>query len=440
MGSQSRRDLSSARETFPALFFERLLGDTRLFDEVTTEASGPTKAKYSAAATHPRTGLASDWRTWAIAALLLVIVAWFWRAHREAIEAANKPMRPMIPVSAVTSQRGDLNLFLSAIGTVTPLNTTTVKTRVDGTVDKIFYTEGQNVKQGDVLIQIDPRPFDVALTQAQGQYAKDEATFENARITFERDKILFTQGVIARQDLDNQEALMNQARGAVETDKGAIAAAKLNITYSKIIAPISGRIGLRLVDLGNLVHATDTTGLVVITQLQPITVVFAIPEDDIPKVVERMQSGQPTTVQVWDRDFKKQLSTGKLLTFDNQIDQTTGTVKLKAQFDNLDYALFPDQFVNARLLVNTIENAVLVPSAAVQKSPQGSFVWVVKSDGTVSQRGVKVSAAQGEVTAIASGLTLGETVVTDGVDKLQPGVKVAAHMTTVAMTDHPTAQ
>ena len=415
-----------------------------MFDEVTTgaQASGQTKANYSATPADSRTRVAraTDWRIWAIGILILLIVAYFWRAHRAAIEAANKPMRPMIPVSAATSQRGDLNLFLTAIGTVTPFNTATVKTRVDGTIDQIFYTEGQTVKQGDRLVQIDPRPFEVALMQAQGQYAKDLATFENARITFERDKVLFAQGVIARQDLDNQESLMNQARGAVESDKGAIDSAKLNITYSRITAPISGRIGLRLVDLGNLVHATDTTGIAVITQLQPIAVIFAIPEDDIPKVVARMTSGQPMTVQVWDREFRKQVSTGKLLTFDNQIDQTTGTVKLKAQFENPDYALFPSQFVNARLLINTMQNAVLVPAAAVQKSPQGSFVWVVKADGTVMQRGVTVAATQGELSAIASGLVLGETVVTDGVDKLQPGAKVNAHMTNVALGDRPTAQ
>jgi multidrug efflux system membrane fusion protein len=414
-----------------------------LFDEITTgaPATGQTKAKYSAAtASRSRTGLASDWRAWAIGALILLIVFYFWRAHREALEASNKPVRPTIPVSAAIAQRGNLDLYLTAIGSVSPFNTATIKARVNGTVDSIYYTEGQAVKQGDLLIQIDPRPYQVALTQAQGQYAKDEATFENARITFERDKVLYTRGVIARQDLDNQESLMNQARGAVETDKGAIDSAKLNLVYSRITAPISGRIGLRLVDLGNFVQSTDTTGLAVITQLQPISVIFSIPEDDIPKVVARMKAGQPMTVQAWDREFKKELSSGSLMTFDNQIDQTTGTVKLKAKFDNADYALFPDQFVNARLLINTMQNAVLVPSAAVQKSPQGSFIWVVKPDGTVMQRGVTLAASQGEVSAIATGLTEGETVVTDGVDKLQPGSKVTAHMTTVALSDKPTAQ
>jgi multidrug efflux system membrane fusion protein len=414
-----------------------------LFDEMTTgaPATGPTKAEYSAAATsRTRSSLASDWRAWAIGALIVLTIGYFWRAHRQALEASIRPVRPMIPVTAANAQRGNLDLYLTAIGSVSPFNTATIKARVNGTVDNIYYTEGQAVKEGDLLIQIDPRPYQVALTQAQGQYAKDQATFENARITFERDRVLFAQGVIARQDLDNQESLMNQARGAVETDKGAIDSAKLNLVYSRIIAPISGRIGLRLVDLGNFVQTTDTTGLAVITQLQPISVIFSIPEDDIPKVVARMKAGEPMTVQAWDREFKKQLSGGALMTFDNQIDQTTGTVRLKAKFDNTDYALFPDQFVNARLLINTMQNAVLVPSAAVQKSPQGSFIWVVKPDGTVTQRGVTVAATQGELSSIATGLTEGETVVTDGVDKLQPGAKVTVHMTAVALSDKPTPQ
>jgi multidrug efflux system membrane fusion protein len=419
----------------------------KLFDdEMTTgaPASEQTKAKYSAAdpASRTRAGLASDWRTWLIGGLFVLIVVYFWHAHRLAVEAAaaSKNARPMIPVTAVQAERGDLSLFLTAIGAVTPFNTTTVKSRVDGAIQNIFYTEGQTVKEGDLLIQIDPRPYQVQLTQAQGQYAKDQASYEVAKLTFDRDQMLFSQGVIARQDLDNQQSTMDQAKGAVESDRGAIDSAKLNITYSRITSPISGRIGLRLVDLGNIVHATDTTGLAVITQLQPIAVIFSIPEDDIPRVVKRSQNGQPVTVQAWDREFKKQLSNGSLLTFDNQIDQTTGTVKLKAQFENPDYALFPSQFVNARLLISTIQNTVLVPTAAVQKSPQGSFVYLVKPDNSVMQRGIVVGATQGDLSAIKSGVNQGDTVVTDGVDKLQPGAKVNVHLATFAMTEHPTAQ
>lgn len=411
-----------------------------MFDEMTTgaPASEQTQVKYSAAeaASGVRTGLASQWWTWLIGALVLLIIGYVWHARRQAAEATTKVVRPTVPVSAVRAQRGDLNLYLTAIGTVTPFNTTTIKSRVDGAIENILYKEGQTVKEGDLLIQIDPRPYQVQLTQAEGQLAKDEASYEDGKITFERDQVLYSQGVLSRQQLDDQQSVMNQAKGAVESDRGAIDSAKLNITYSKITAPISGRIGLRLLDLGNIVHATDTTGLAVITQLQPIAVIFAIPEDEIPKVVKRMRSGQPLPVEAWDREFTKKLATGTLLTFDNQIDQNTGTVKLKASFDNPDYALFPSQFVNAQLLIDTVKNTVLVPTAAVQKSPQGNFVYVVKPDNTVTQRGITVGATQGELSSIATGLTQGETVVTDGVDKLQPGAKVNVHMATAfALSD-----
>jgi multidrug efflux system membrane fusion protein len=415
-----------------------------LFDEMTTgaPASEPTKVKYSAAEApvRARTGYASDWRTWLAGALILLAIGYVWYSRRQAAEAsaAAKVVRPSIPVSAAKAQTGNLNIYLSAIGAVTPFNTTTVKSRVDGAIQEINYKEGQTVKAGDLLIQIDPRPYQVQLAQADGQMAKDQATFEDARLTYERDQELYSEGVLARQTLDDQQSLMNQARGAVATDQGAIASAKLNITYSKITAPITGRIGLRMLDLGNIVHATDTTGLAVITQLQPISVIFAIPEDDIPQVAKRMQGGQALPVEAWDREFKKKIASGTLLTFDNEIDPTTGTVKLKASFDNPDFALFPSQFVNARLLINTIENTVLIPTAAVQKSPQGTYVYVIKPDNTVAQRGITVGATQGDLSSIKTGLADGETVVTDGVDKLQPGVKVSARMTAVALSDHPT--
>lgn len=404
-------------------------------------ASESTKLKYSAAetASQTRSGLASDWRTWVVV-LVLLVAGYFWYAHRQAAQTTTKLARPAIPVSAARATRGDLNVFLSAIGAVTPFNTTTVKSRVDGAIQNIFYKEGQNVKEGDLLIQIDPRPYQVQLAQAEGQMAKDEAAYEDGKNTFERDQLLYSEGVLSRQQLDDQQSVMNQAKGAVASDLGAIDSAKLNITYSRITAPITGRIGLRLLDIGNIVHATDTTGLVVITQLQPIAVIFAIPEDDIPKVVKRMQSGEPLPVEAWDRDFTKKLAAGKLLTFDNQIDPTTGTVKLKASFDNTDFALFPSQFVNARLLVDTIKDTVLVPTAAVQKSPQGNFAYVVNANNTVAQRGITVGATEGDLSSITSGLTQGETVVTDGVDKLQPGSKVTTHMATATAVSNHAAQ
>ncbi len=407
-------------------------------------ASEPTKVKYSAAetASRVRTGLASDWRTWLVAALILLVVGYAWYAHRRAAEAtaATKMVRPMVPVSAVRATRGDLNLYLTGIGTVTPFNTATVKSRVDGAIQNILYKEGQTVKEGDLLIQIDPRPYQVQLTQAEGQAAKDRASYEDGKATFARDQTLYSQGVLSRQQLDDQQSVMNQAKGALASDNGAIDSAKLNLTYSRITAPITGRIGLRMLDIGNIVHATDTTGLAVITQLQPIALVFPLPEDDIPKIVARMRNGQPLPVEAWDREFKKKLATGTLLTFDNQIDQTTGTVKLKASFDNLDYALFPSQFVNARLLIDTTKDTVLVPTAAVQKSPQGNFAYVVNPDNTVTQRAITVGATEGDLSSITSGLTQGETVVTDGVDKLQPGAKVTVHLVAVAQNDNHAAQ
>jgi multidrug efflux system membrane fusion protein len=399
-----------------------------LFDEMTTgaPASEQTKVKYSAAetASRARTGMASDWRAWLAAALIVLVIGYFWHARRQAAEAAAaaKAVHPGIPVAAVQAKLGDMNRYLTALGAVTPFATVTVKPRVVGQIVKIDFTEGQLVKQGQLIIEIDPRPYQVQLDQYEGQMARDRATLENARITLERYQVLIRQGVIASQDLDNQQAIYQQAQGTVENDQGLIDSARLNLTYCRITSPITGRIGLRLIDLGNYVATTDS--LVVITQLQPISAVFAIPEDDIPQVVADMRTESQLPVQAWNRDFTKQIASGFLLTFDNQIDLTTGTVKLRGQFQNPDFALFPNQFVNARLLVNTIRNTVLVPNAAVQKSPQGSFVYVVQADGTVAQRGVTVNGTQGEIASIATGLKAGETVVTDGVDKLQPGSKV----------------
>lgn len=405
-------------------------------------ASEQSKAKYSAADSDSRVraGLASDWRTWLVGALVLLVVAYIWHSRHQAAQVPTKMMRPPVPVSGARARRGDLNVYLTAIGNVTPFNTTTVKSRVDGAIQKILYKEGQNVKEGDLLIQIDPRPYEVQLAQAQGQLAKDQAAYEDGRLTFQRDQQLYSQGVLSRQQLDDQQSVMNQAKGAVATDQGMVDSAKLNITYSKITAPITGRIGLRIVDIGNIVHATDTTGLVVITQLQPIAVVFAIPEDDIPKVAARMSTGQTMPVEAWDREFKKQLATGKLLTFDNQIDPGTGTVRLKSEFANDDFSLFPSQFVNARLLIDTIRDTVLVPIAAVQKSPQGNFVYVVNPDNTVTQRAITVGATEGEQASITNGLAGGETIVTDGVDKLQPGAKVNLHMAASATRENHAAQ
>jgi multidrug efflux system membrane fusion protein len=258
---------------------------------------------------------------------------------------------------------------------------------------------------------------------------KDQATLRNAEITMARDKSLYQQGVIARQDFDNQQSLVGQSAGAVQSDQANIRAAKVQVTYTRITAPITGRIGLRMVDQGNIVHASDTTGLAVITQLQPIAVTFSIPEDNLPQVIQDMRNGQELPVDAFDRELKKQLATGSLETFDSQIDQTTGTIKLKAIFPNNDYSLFPNQFVNVKLLVDTMHDTLLVPAAAVQKNPQGAFVYVVKPDNTVEVRTVTVGATQGDVIALTSGVTQGERIVTDGLDKLQAGTKVSVQMT-----------
>jgi multidrug efflux system membrane fusion protein len=289
---------------------------------------------------------------------------------------------------------------------------------------RVAFKEGQIVKAGDLLAEIDPRPFQVLLTQALGQMAKDQALLKNAQVDLERYRTLLAQDSIAKQQVDTQEALVRQYEGTLQADQGAIDNAKLQLTYSRVTAPIGGRIGLRQIDPGNIVHASDATGLVVITELSPISVLYPIPEDNVPKVMGRLATGEAMVVDAWDRDQKVKLATGKVVTIDNQIDTTTGTVKLKAEFPNDNLALFPNQFVNVRMLVQTLTDATLVPSAAIQRGAPGTFVYVVKDDKSVTVAAVTLGPVQGEVTAIAKGVTPGNLVVVDGTDKLREGAKV----------------
>ena len=365
------------------------------------------------------------WWVWLIAAVVIIAAIVLYLRHSSAQQAKNAvdpTVRPVV-VSTAVAKQGDIAVFLDALGTVTPVYTVTVTSRVQGEITKVDYKEGQMVRKGDPLLEIDPRPYQAQLTQAEGQLARDQAVLNEAKIDFERYQQAFRRNAIAKQQLDDQQQVVLQDQGTVKNDEGNLANARVNLEYTRITSPIDGRVGLRLVDPGNIVQANSSTALVVITQLQPITVIFSIAEDHLSKIQQQLRKGHRLTVDAFDRDQVTKLASGYLLTLDNMIDATTGTVKLKAIFPNTDSALFPSQFVNARLLVDTLHSVTLVPTPAIQRNAQGAFVYVIGADQTASIRPITLGTTDGSVTQV-QGIQPGDVVAINGFDKLLDGSKV----------------
>jgi len=365
---------------------------------------------------------------WMWVLVLVVLAAGLYRHHassqRAASQATSGPARPPVSVAVATARQGDMPVYLTGLGSVTAYNTVAVKSRVDGQLVNVAFHEGQLVHEGDLLAEVDPRPFQVQLEQAQGQLARDKAQLEDARLTLARFKQLRAEKVVSQQEYDDQASRFNQFTGAIMADQATIDSAKLQLTYAHITAPISGRTGLRLVDVGNVVHANDQSPVVVITQQEPITAVFTIPEDELPPVIKKLKAGEQLQAEAYDRADQNQIASGTLLSTDNQIDSNTGTLRLKAIFENTDGVLFPNQFVNVHLLLDVKRGTVIAPVAAIQRGARGSFTYVVKPDHTVEMRPVTLGPTGRTEVAIDSGLAAGEVVVVEGADKLREGTPV----------------
>lgn len=377
------------------------------------------------------------WLWLLILALVVLAAYYFWSRKNPgqgkggasgAGAGAQKKGFGAIPVVTAKARKGSIPVYFMGLGGVTPVYTVTVRSRVDGQLMEVHYKEGDIVHKDAPLIEIDPRPYQAALTQAEGQLIRDQALLDNAKIDLARYKTLVSQNAVPEQQVATQEALVKQDQGIVKTDQGVIETAKLNVTYSHITAPITGRVGLRLVDPGNIVHAADTNGMLVITQVDPMSVIFTLAEDQLPVVLQKLNAGQRLSADAFDHDSKVDLAKGFLTTQDNQIDPTTGTLRLRATFDNKNNRLFPNEFVNVRLLVQLKQGVTLLPSATIQRNTQNTYVFLVKPDSTVTVRNITVGTVEGNDSEITSGLQPGDQVVMTGVDKLQEGTKVVPHL------------
>jgi len=363
---------------------------------------------------------------WLIAILLLGGAGWYVFGHSNSDEKSGKKggKNAAIPVAVAAAKAMDIPVYLQGLGNITPRSNVIVHTRVDGQLMTVNFQEGQLVKKDDLLAQIDDRPYIAALEQAQGALDRDKALLQNAKLDLERYKTLWSQDSVARQQLDAQASLVKQDEGAVLNDQGQVDSAKTNLIYTKITSPVNGRVGLRQVDAGNIVHASDANGIVIVAELQPITALFTIPEDNLPDVNKHINANDTLAAEAWDRDNKNKLADGTLIAVDNQVDSTTGTVKLRAQFSNEDNALFPSQFVNIRLKLDTLKDAITIPNAAIQNGTKGAFVYLAKPDNTVTVQPITIGPADGENVSISQGVSVGDQLVIDGADGLREGAKI----------------